>query len=327
VDELNSQGAALATRAQVEEPVFIVGSERSGTTLLRLMLSHHPEIECAPEFEFLVEQMTPEEGYPALPAYHAWLETNRIFLPHRLKIDTELSYPELVKSFLEQYCDRSAKPMRGATCHKHFDRLLRIWPDARFVHLLRDGRDVARSCIGMGWAGNVWHGAQRWLDAEVLWDRLKQRTPKGHVYELHYEDLISDPEDQLGKLCEFLGTSYSAAMMDYEQGSTYSRPDPSLVEQWRRKLSSRELALLECRMGERLRERGYPDSGVEPARVGPLRRGLLGLQNRYFRFQFRRRRYGITQLIASKIARVLGWSSLERLLQLKQGEIDNRYIK
>jgi hypothetical protein len=80
-------------------------------------------------------------------------------------------------------------------------------------------------------------------------------------------------------------------------------------------------------MGERLRERGYPDSGVEPAHVGPLRRGLLGLQNRYFRFQFRRRRYGITHLIASKIARVLGWGSFERFLQLKQGEIDNRYIK
>lgn len=327
MDKLNSQGSAAANRIQVEDPFFIVGSERSGTTLLRLMLSHHPEIECAPEFEFLVEQMTPEEVFPSLPDYHAWLRTNRIFLLHRLKVDDGLSYPDLVKSFLNQYCDRSDKPIRGAICHKRFDRLLRFWPKARFVHLLRDGRDVARSCITMGWCGNVWHGSQRWLEAEALWDHLKTCTLGKYIYELRYEDLVRDPDGQLGELCEFLGTSYSPRMMDYAQGSTYSPPDPSLAEQWRGKLSLRDLGLLECRMGDRLRERGYPDSGVEPAHVGLLRRGLLGLQNRCFCFQFRCHRYGICCLLASKIAYALGLGSLQRFLKLKQGDIDNRYIK
>ena len=47
-----------------EEPFFLVGSERSGTTLLRLMLAHHQHIECAPEFEFLVEEMPDGSGWP-----------------------------------------------------------------------------------------------------------------------------------------------------------------------------------------------------------------------------------------------------------------------
>src|SRR4030095_2960604 len=94
---------------------------------------------------------------------------------HALEVDRSLDYPGLMKSFVSQYGRRSRKPIHGATCHKHFDRLLRIWPRARFVHLMRDGRDVARSCIGMGWSGNVWCGAQRWIDAEELWAGLAER--------------------------------------------------------------------------------------------------------------------------------------------------------
>ncbi len=327
MDELRSTSSVMATNTALTDPFFIVGSERSGTTLLRLMLQHHPDIECAPEFEFLVEQMTPEEGYPELATYHAWLETNRIFVPHELNIDRGLSYPALVRSFLEQYCNRTGKSVRGATCHKHFDRLPRIWPEAKFVHLLRDGRDVARSCIGMGWAGNVWHGAQGWLDAEVLWDTLARRTRTENLYELRFEDLIKDTEGELGRLCEFLGTSYSPAMMDYERASTYSRPDPKLVEQWRKKLSPLELGLLENRIGERLAERGYPKCGVDSTRVGFVRRALLALQNRVFRFRFRCRRYGFAHIALAKFARCVGWETLEVQLLVKQNEIDNGYIK
>jgi hypothetical protein len=57
--------------------------------------------------------------------------------------------------------------------HRHYDRLLRLWPEARFIHLVRDPRDVASSCIGMGWAGNVWTGVTRWIEAERLWDEVR----------------------------------------------------------------------------------------------------------------------------------------------------------
>lgn len=207
-------GMSSALANAHEEPFFLVGSERSGTTLLRLMLAHHGQIECAPEFEFLVEEMPEDAGWPELDGYYRWLETNRIFRPHALAVDRALDYPALMKSFVAQYCRRSAKPIHGATCHKHFDRLLRIWPKARFVHLLRDGRDVARSCIGMGWAGNVWHGAERWIAAEELWVSLASRVPAARRLELRYEDLIRDPEKELARTCAFLGTDYDAAMLD-----------------------------------------------------------------------------------------------------------------
>src|SRR6185369_10561789 len=92
-------------------------------------------------------------------------------------VDRSLSYPQLIDSFLQQQRARSNKPLVGATVHRHFDRLLRIWPVARFVHLVRDGRDVARSVIEMGWAGNLWTGCDRWIDAEQLWAKFSQMLP------------------------------------------------------------------------------------------------------------------------------------------------------
>ncbi|HEX6882197.1 MAG TPA: sulfotransferase [Planctomycetota bacterium] len=309
------------------EPFFLVGSERSGTTLLRLMLAHHRAIECAPEFEFLVEQVPDEGGWPALEPTYAWLETNRIFRPHGFAIDRALDYPRLMKSFLAQYGARTGKAIQGATCHKHFDRLLRLWPRARFVHLVRDGRDVARSCIGMGWAGNVWHGAERWIEAEQRWARLAARLEPAQVFELRYEDLIRAPERELARLCAFLGAEYDAGMLDYARDSSYERPDPSLIGQWRRKLAPVELALLEARIGPMLRQRGYEESGVPPARVTAPRRLLLALDDWLGRFRFRRARYGLAHLVQSKLARVLGLSAWQRRLRLAENEVDDRHLQ
>jgi LPS sulfotransferase NodH len=307
------------------EPFFLVGSERSGTTLLRLMLAHHGRIECAPEFEFLVEKV-PATGWPALEPYYEWLATNRIFVPHGFAVDRTLDYPALMRSFVAQYCRRTEKPIHGATCHKHFDRLLRIWPRARLVHLLRDGRDVARSCIGMGWAGNVWHGAQRWIDAEELWSALVPVLPPPQRFELRYEDLIRQPEQELARLCAFLGTDYDAAMLDYSRDSSYERPDPKLIGQWKRKLSSAELALLEARIGPMLRARGYEESGVPAARVGAWRRSVLALEDRLGRFRFRRERYGLGHVVCARLARTLGLEGWSRKLLLAQNEIDDRHL-
>jgi len=315
-----------ATATATKEPFFLVGSERSGTTLLRLMLAHHRAIECAPEFEFLVEAMPDGQGWPELGRYYEWLATNRIFLPHGLEVDRTLDYPALARSFVTQYGRRSKKPIHGATCHKHFDRLLRIWPEARFVHLLRDGRDVARSCIGMGWAGNVWHGAERWIEAEALWDALAPRVDASRRLELGYEDLIRDPERELARVCAFLGTDYDPGMLDYGKDSSYERPDPKLIGQWRRKLAPAELALLEARIGPLLRRKGYEDSGVPAARVGAWRRFQLALDDRRGRFRFRCERYGLGHIVSSRLASLLGARGWQRRLLVARNEIDNRHL-
>ncbi len=308
-------------------PFFVVGSERSGTTLLRLMLSHHPRIACAPEFEFLVDFLPPGDGWPQMDAYVDYLSTNRVFLPHDLAVDGSLDYRELMAGFLRDYCEPSGKPLHGATCHHFFDRLPRVFEGARYVHLVRDGRDVARSCIGMGWASNVWFGAQRWIDALEAWGALKERVAAEQLFELRYEELVADPVGELTRLAEFLGESFDPAMLDYVEGSTYGAPDPSLIEQWRRKLTPEELGLLEARIGSLLREHGYGPSGVEATKVGAVELARLTRANRLGQFKRNRAKYGLALILKGRLARGLGLKGLGRRVQLERNAIDNEHIR
>ncbi len=106
--------------------MFLVGAERSGTTVLRLMLDHHPELSWVQEFEYSVDMMSPEGAPPDLTEYHQWLGIHRIFRASGFSIDPSLSYIDLVRSFLEQRLRASGKRKVGATVHRHFDRLLKV---------------------------------------------------------------------------------------------------------------------------------------------------------------------------------------------------------
>ena len=116
-------------------------------------------------------------------------------------------------------------------------------------------------------------------------------------------------------------------MLDYSRDSSYERPDPKLIGQWKKKLTPDELALLEARIGPMLRERGYEESGVAPAEVGGARRFALALQDRLARFGFRRERYGLAHLVQARLARTLGSEAWQRRLLLAQNEIDNRHLQ
>jgi hypothetical protein len=290
----------------IPRPFFLVGAERSGSTMLRLMLDHHGQIACSSEFEYSVDLMPDHEGWPPLEAYHDALATHRIFQSHRYAIDPGLSYPALVNSFLVQFRERRGKPVIGATVHRHFDRLLRIWPDALFIHLLRDGRDVARSCVGMGWAGNVWTGVEPWIEAERLWESVRASLPPNRSIEIRFEDLIRGPVEELTRVCTFLGVAYDPAMLSYPERSTFAPPDPKLVQQWRSKLSEREIQLVEGRIADMLVARGYELSGRPPLRTTPQEEWRLRLQDRLARFRHRLRLLGPSLLVADYVARRTG---------------------
>lgn len=315
----------------VSQPVFLVGSMRSGTSMLRLMLDNHPELAFFHEFPFSVEMLA-EEGWPDMQEYYRYLASNRIFQDSGLSVDTGLDYPGLMNSFLKQKRDRDGKRLVGATVHLQFDRLLRIWPDARFIYLLRDGRDVARSCIGMGWAGNMYRAVDSWVGAERLWKSFVPSLPPERWTELRYEDLVRDPVSALTRVCRFIGLAYDPAMLGYGHSSTYEAPDPKLAEQWRTKLSPWELRLAEARIGDMLAERGYELSGQPRLTVGPVRDWWLRQHDRWNRIAFRRRRLGVRLLAAEMFMRVAAPSLryLERQRRrtvLRLHEVERAYLK
>jgi hypothetical protein len=309
------------------KPYFLIGAERSGTTLLRLMLDAHPLISWLNEFEYAVDKIVSSDGWPDLDSYADWLSTHRVFRATGFSIDRSLNYPSLVKSFLAQKRQKDKKPIIGATCHRHYDRLLRIFPQAKFIYLLRDPRDVARSNIGMGWAGNVWYGVDRWIKAEELWRKIKSHLANNHYFEVRYEELITYPEDTLEVICQFLNIQYDRRMLGYPEYTTYSRPNPDLIEQWKKKLSLKELEVVEFKAKGLMTIRGYnfrSDTQNKPSSTELL---FLYLQNKCFKINFRIQRFGLGLFLSDYLTRKLNLSGWNRELRMKMNAIEKKYLK
>jgi hypothetical protein len=313
--------------SMISTPLFLVGSERSGTTLLRLMLDHHPALAFEVEFEYVIEKVGDDGTWPDLDDYYEWLSAHRIYLARRYDIDKRFSYPQLVNDFLVQRRRRVNKPLVGATIHYNFDRLPWIWPDARFIHLVRDGRDVARSTIEMGWAGNTWTAIDRWIAAEESWEVLKQSLSPERAFDVQYEDLIRHPEETLTAICRFIGIEYDPAMLRYPEDSTYSAPDLKLIDQWRHKQSEREIRLSEARAGDWLVRRGYKLSGLPPIEVDEHTKAELVRQSKRYCRKFQINRYGLPLFGTHYLARKLGLGRLAKYTGRKMHAIDNAHLK
>ncbi len=149
--------------------MFLVGSERSGTTLLRLMLDHHPEIAFEKEFDFAVTKVSDTGELPTLDAYLDWIATVRGV---DYAIDRSLGYRELVNDFLRQKQAASGgKPHVGATIHQQLRSPPVSLAGRPYIHLVRDPRDVARSVVQKGWAGNIYRASEFWIQAEAAGTR------------------------------------------------------------------------------------------------------------------------------------------------------------
>lgn len=309
------------------QPAFIVGAVRSGTTLLRLMLDHHPELAFHFEFEFAVDRIAADGTYPRLDEYQAYLAQHRVFQLSEGQIAPNLDFEQLVNSFLEQKRARDGKSIVGATVHHHIDRIQHVWPEARYIHLLRDGRDVARSCSAMGWAGNMYHAVERWIDAELSWERISKTIPEERQLEVRYEELIAHPEATLTAICQFLGTEFDPAIYEYANNSTYELPDATLTQQWRRKLNDHEIQLAESRISEMLVERGYELSGLPLLEISPAEQRKLARQDWWWRARFRMNRYGLPLFITDYFARRLPFQSVAHRCQDRINTIDNQHIR
>lgn len=310
---------------ELQAPVFVVSAVRSGSTLLRLMLDSHPDISNPGECDFMFDQVSDRGELPDVASYERWLSTNRIYLAHGLSLDANLSYPALMKSFTRQLTEVSTTLTLNV--HRNFHRIPLVFPEARYIHLVRDPRDVARSCVARGWAGHVYYGVDIWKEAELSWERLRSTLASDRYIELRYEDLMQDVPAALATTCEFLGVEYSKRMMDYAGSSTYDLPDSSHSHQWKDKYSERELGLVEGKVADLMRLRGYAPSGVSLAHPGPAARALLAARHKSARFQFRKRKYGLLLCIEQTLCRKLGWRAWRESCQRRTNLIDIRALK
>ncbi|MGB0952340.1 MAG: sulfotransferase family protein [Planctomycetota bacterium] len=273
-------------------PYFLVGAERSGTTLLRLMMDHHPQICCLFESNFFVDYLTDDGGDPDPAWSQQQVALDRAARRAGFEIEDGVPYREGVRAFFEEQLRLSGKPIAGSTIHRRLPDILKVWPDARFVNLIRDPRDVAPSVIKMGWAGDTWHGTRFWVDAQEDMERLRKLVPEGRFVQLRFEDLVSHPVDSLTKICDMLGLPYDEAILSYPNDTTYPAPDASAAARWKKKLSPREIQLVEARAGAWLKRLGYEPSGQPALAVTGMLRRRLVLKTRLAKLRFRIQRFG-----------------------------------
>lgn len=305
--------------------VFICGALRSGSSLTHLMLDNHAEISNPGEFDFLFDKVTDRGGYPDIIAYHDWLSTHRIFNSKPLSIVPTSEYSKLIYSFIEQLSQSDS--VLALNIHRNFDRIRFLFPEAKFIHLIRDPRDVASSSIGMGWAGNVYYGVDHWIETEESWVRLRDKLSAEQYLQIKFEDLILSPAEILEQVCTFIGLIYSDTMLTYTKNSTYTKPDISLVEQWKTKLSQREIQYVEMKAKGLMKNLDYDLSANPITSIGLIEKCSLKIEDKLFKLRFTIKRYGFYLFFIERLSRVLQLKSMLKKAKVAMNNIDQSYLK
>jgi LPS sulfotransferase NodH len=311
------------------QPVFLVGAQRSGSTLLRVMLNSHPEIAFPRlrEIELALQLVHDDGSHADLETIHARLQTNIRAEESHLVIDERLPLRDLLNSLLGQARAESGKRFVMATVHRDFDRIPVLWPDAKLVFLVRDPRDVVRSYIQLGWGRSPYTTLEPWVRAHRAWQDLQEQVPASLRLEVQYERLIRDAVPELSRICEFIGTEYDEAIFDYVANSSFEPPDRALTEQWRRKLSDRDIQLTELRAGDLLRHYGYPPSGLPAVDVTPGMVLAMRIRDRWHRLRSNVERFGPALFTAEWITRKLGLRRLNRRFLVRQRQRHVRSVR
>lgn len=307
-------------------PVFVYGALRSGTTLLRLMLNGHPSLHDAGEADFLFDMIRPDPSHPT-----GWVYDRHALAHNPISRGKGLTLPEGRdgRDLLLDLCAQFQAQSPGLVTlnvHRNAERLIALLPQARLVHLVRDPRDVARSAMGMGWAGTLYHGVDQWRQTETAWDRVAPSLSDGQVFSLSYEALLADPEGTLRALCGFLGLAYDPGMMAFHQGTTYGAPDARLAQQWRSRATPQEIALVEGKVGALMVARGYALAGA-PHRPALPQRLWLRAQNRLAIWRFGMTRYGAGLYWSEKLTRLLRLKTAHARLLAQKQAITGRHKK
>ena len=285
-------------------PTFLFGFERSGTTLLTMMVGAHPHLSCplsvTGTWWAFADRLEEFGGLKAPTDIRRMVDA--VADHERLKLwkvdfDREAlaaqirpgEYGDLVHAFHTAAAEAEGKAawvnMDIVTLFR-FEEVARLFPAARFVQIVRDGRDVALSFKGYRFGGlNALEVADRWSRATVAADRIGHALGPDRYLRIRYEDLVGLPEQTLDRLCDFTGQEYDPAMLDYAGDVSRKVPDatrdlwPILdrppqtdkIGRWTREMKSSERYVIEEAAGEALDRFGYERGGAGFSAGGELR--------------------------------------------------------
>jgi len=277
-----------------ERPIFVIGSERSGTTLIMAILGCHPRL-AVPEvawyyprfrpylftygdlsepenFKTLAHEMahglrTPYWGMKVNPATFGDQIVERAF-------SIDQSFRGVVQAMFETYAEEQGKPRWGEkTPYNLFyvGEILEDFPDAQIVNIYRDGRDVCAEFLDASFGPtNIFAAAELWRDGQDAVRPWRKKLSDDQWFDIKYEDFVADPVNQLQALCDFLGEDYEPAMLEFHTTPTAKRRGQTkdnwalaepITEKhvgiYKEQLSLRDQQIMSWVAGDALREYGY----------------------------------------------------------------------
>lgn len=298
----NAAPAADAGTNTANPYVFLVGCPRSGTTLLQRMVNAHPQLAITPESHWIPRLI--EKSWAANDDGTVTRKLIRRMITHpkfeRLQVTRDqvyglapkgkpVTYPWLVSRVLDLYGQAQGKTLVGDKTPEYvreIERLHALWPGARFVHLIRDGRDVTLSMLEWRkvdpkpghfatWKDDPVSTAAWWWRHNVQLGRAAGQALGPKLYcELRYEALVSQPREQSEALFRFLDLPFDASVLNFHAEGRGS--DPGLektraglpvtagLRDWRAAMPADNVERVEAIAGDLLDALSYPRAIARP---------------------------------------------------------------
>jgi len=308
-------------------PTFLIGAERSGTTLFRLMVDSHPDITCIEGLDYVINAVREDGTFPSLSEFETWLETETVYSTSGFTVDHGLSDLRAVgNDFIAQRLEAAGKRQAAVLAHTKLETILHLWPNASFIHIVRDPRAVALSAKAFEWGAAVYFGVARWAELMDEWDQLTASLPADRLMEIRFEDLVTDHEAVLGRVCAFLGRRYDEEMLSYAMETDYDLPIPAKATEWRSVITDREMQEIEARVGQRLEAKGYESSTLEAIDVGASDIAKMRARVRVLKWKHKLGFFGPAG-IGELVARKAGLNNLQVKLKKKMNAKERKARK
>lgn len=308
-------------------PIFIIGNRRSGTTMLRLMLASHPNIGIPPEGGFIIElgwifgrtksfnkshYASFVEKFFELDNAQDW-ELNKKDLLNLLELQKPITYSEVIQIVYHQYLKQKFPGKRRwgdkTTFYLDFTSTInKFFPSAKFIHIIRDGRDIACSYRKLNHlTHDIRKIALEWTTNIKTAKKAGRFLGKKRYVEIKYENLVNNPEIELKRICSFLNEDYSKEMLDFWKKNKEKKLEPerhmgwkeltikpvvlNLVGRFKAELSASDIHLFEVISGNTLTSLGYNLITEQKKMENFIETVSLNLFSNYWHFRQRIRGY------------------------------------
>lgn len=278
---------------------FIIGRPRSGTTLIRTLFDAHPNVQIPIESPFLVgmhkrfkkisrwNEKNLTEFYEALfgfPHFNEWTLGRDKLKSDLLKMQGDYSFQDIIRIVYSHYISFYPKEDIHITGDKnpdytlHVRKLMKLFPDAKFIFIVRDYRDHFQSMMKRDFEATIptligW----RWKYYVRDIDRIIKKNPEKCML-IRYEDFVNAPNEHMKSMCAFLKIPYTDSVFDFYKSHSTARllhseevkknhmslikpVNKSRIGLWKKDLSAQQIKSLECSVGKWGGKYGYANSG------------------------------------------------------------------